>query len=77
MPNWWLKPALVGQFEFLERTADNHLRHGPVYLAMCRFEYLVTIPRQRPRPFSGTRGARALISGVFAAAFKEAFAAKL
>jgi bifunctional non-homologous end joining protein LigD len=23
----WLKPALVGQFEFLEWTPDNHLRH--------------------------------------------------
>ena len=24
----WLKPTLVGQFEFLEWTADNHLRHS-------------------------------------------------
>jgi DNA ligase D-like protein (predicted ligase) len=24
----WLKPVLVGQFEFLEWTADNHLRHS-------------------------------------------------
>jgi DNA ligase D-like protein (predicted ligase) len=24
----WLKPLLVGQFEFLEWTADNHLRHS-------------------------------------------------
>jgi ATP-dependent DNA ligase len=24
----WLKPALVGQFEFLEWTGDNHLRHS-------------------------------------------------
>lgn len=23
----WLKPELVGQFEFLEWTPDNHLRH--------------------------------------------------
>jgi ATP-dependent DNA ligase len=23
----WLQPILVGQFEFLEWTADNHLRH--------------------------------------------------
>ena len=23
----WLKPVLVGQFEFLEWTGDNHLRH--------------------------------------------------
>ena len=23
----WLKPVLVGQFEFLEWTSDNHLRH--------------------------------------------------
>src|SRR5262245_28729442 len=26
----WLKPMLVGQFEFLEWTADNHLRHSKV-----------------------------------------------
>jgi bifunctional non-homologous end joining protein LigD len=24
----WLKPVLVGQFEFLEWTGDNHLRHA-------------------------------------------------
>ena len=24
----WLRPELVGQFEFLEFTADNHLRHS-------------------------------------------------
>ena len=24
----WLKPVLVGQFEFLEWTSDNHLRHS-------------------------------------------------
>jgi bifunctional non-homologous end joining protein LigD len=24
----WLKPILVGQFEFLEWTPDNHLRHS-------------------------------------------------
>jgi len=24
----WIKPILVGQFEFLEWTADNHLRHA-------------------------------------------------
>ncbi len=24
----WVKPELVGQFEFLEWTADNHLRHS-------------------------------------------------
>ena len=23
----WLQPDLVGQFEFLEWTGDNHLRH--------------------------------------------------
>ena len=26
----WLKPELVGQFEFLEWTGDNHLRHSKV-----------------------------------------------
>ncbi len=25
---WWVKPLLVGQFEFLEWTPDNHLRHS-------------------------------------------------
>jgi ATP-dependent DNA ligase len=24
----WLKPVLVGQFEFREWTPDNHLRHS-------------------------------------------------
>ena len=24
----WLKPQLVGQFEFVEWTGDNHLRHS-------------------------------------------------
>jgi hypothetical protein len=24
----WLKPVLVGRFEFLEWTADRHLRHS-------------------------------------------------
>ena len=24
----WLKPELVGQFEFVEWTSDNHLRHS-------------------------------------------------
>ena len=24
----WLKPVLVGQFEFREWTQDNHLRHS-------------------------------------------------
>jgi bifunctional non-homologous end joining protein LigD len=24
----WLKPALVGQFEFVEWTPDSHLRHS-------------------------------------------------
>jgi ATP-dependent DNA ligase len=24
----WVKPVLVGQFEFLEWTGDNHLRHS-------------------------------------------------
>jgi ATP-dependent DNA ligase len=24
----WLEPVLVGQFEFLEWTPDNHLRHS-------------------------------------------------
>jgi ATP-dependent DNA ligase len=24
----WVKPALVGRFEFVEWTPDNHLRHS-------------------------------------------------
>jgi bifunctional non-homologous end joining protein LigD len=24
----WLKPVLVGQFEFLEWTGEHHLRHS-------------------------------------------------
>ena len=24
----WLKPQLVGQFEFVEWTSDGHLRHS-------------------------------------------------
>jgi ATP-dependent DNA ligase len=24
----WLRPLLVGQFEFVEWTSDNHLRHS-------------------------------------------------
>ena len=24
----WVQPVLVGQFEFVERTPDNHLRHS-------------------------------------------------
>jgi len=29
----WLEPVLVAQFEFLEWTADNHLRHSK-YVAL-------------------------------------------
>jgi bifunctional non-homologous end joining protein LigD len=29
----WLKPVLVGHFEFLEWTADDHLRH-PRFVAL-------------------------------------------
>ena len=29
MKDWrWLKPVLVGQFEFVEWTPDGHLRHA-------------------------------------------------
>jgi DNA ligase D-like protein (predicted ligase) len=30
----WLKPELVGQFEFVEWTSDNHLRHS-WFIALC------------------------------------------
>ena len=29
----WVKPVLVGQFEFTEWTPDNHLRH-PRFIAL-------------------------------------------
>jgi bifunctional non-homologous end joining protein LigD len=28
----WVKPVLVGQFEFLEWTGENHLRHSVIAL---------------------------------------------
>lgn len=31
----WLKPALVGQFEFVEWTPDKHLRHSR-FVALCK-----------------------------------------
>ena len=30
----WLRPVLVGQFEFLEWTADNHLLHSK-FVGLC------------------------------------------
>jgi len=30
----WLEPVLVGRFEFLEWTGDNHLRHSK-FIALC------------------------------------------
>ena len=30
----WLTPVLVGQFEFVEWTSDNHLRHSR-FIALC------------------------------------------
>jgi ATP-dependent DNA ligase len=48
----WLKPELVGQFEFLEWTGDNHLRH-------TRFVGLREDKRAR-RPARIDRGGEAL-----------------
>ena len=31
----WLKPVLIGKFEFLEYTPDNHLRHSR-FVALCQ-----------------------------------------
>jgi ATP-dependent DNA ligase len=30
----WLKPVLVGQFEYVEWTSDSHLRHSR-FMALC------------------------------------------
>ena len=34
----WLKPVLVGQFEFREWTPDNHLRHSR-FVALSEVEW--------------------------------------
>jgi ATP-dependent DNA ligase len=42
----WLKPVLVGQFEFLEWTGDNHLRHTK-FVALRDDKDARTVVRER------------------------------
>jgi ATP-dependent DNA ligase len=48
----WLKPVLVGQFEFLEWTGDNHLRHSK--FVGLREDKKAKGCRSRMNPFSAT-----------------------
>ena len=41
----WLKPQLVGQFEFVEWTADNHLRHSE-FIALREHKRVRDVKRQ-------------------------------
>jgi DNA ligase D-like protein (predicted ligase) len=41
----WLKPVLVGQFEFLEWTGDNHLRHSK-FIALREDKNAKTVVRE-------------------------------
>ena len=41
----WLKPELVGQFEFVEWTPDNHLRHAR-FIALREDKRAVEIRRE-------------------------------
>jgi len=42
----WLKPGLVGQFEFLEWTPDNHLRHSK-FVALRDDKEAITVHREK------------------------------
>jgi len=43
----WVKPTLVGQFEFVEWTPDNHLRHSH-FVRLREDKDARTIARERP-----------------------------
>ena len=43
----WLKPVLVGQFEFLEWTADHHLRHSK-FVGLREDKRARTVVRETP-----------------------------
>ena len=45
----WLKPLLVGQFEFLEWTADGHLRHTR-FVALREDKDARTVVREDAEP---------------------------
>jgi bifunctional non-homologous end joining protein LigD len=42
----WLRPELVGEFEFLEWTADDHLRHS-LFVALTEGKKASTVRRKR------------------------------
>src|SRR5205814_4072412 len=44
----WLKPVLVGQFEFLEWTGDNHLRHSK-FIGLREDKAAKGVSRERAR----------------------------
>ena len=44
----WLKPELVGQFEFVEWTADHHLRHTK-FMALREDKKATDVCREEPR----------------------------
>ena len=41
----WLQPLLVGLFEFLEWTADNHLRHSR-FVGLREEKEAITVTRE-------------------------------
>jgi ATP-dependent DNA ligase len=53
----WLKPELVGEFEFVEWTGDNHLRHSKL-LAFVRTRSEGCRPRMRPVQLVSSPAAR-------------------
>lgn len=48
----WLKPVLVAQFEFLEWTADQHLRHVK-FIALCEDRPAGDVRLERPGEAEG------------------------
>ena len=51
----WVKPALVGQFEFVEWTPDNHLRHSR-FVALREDKKPRDVTRERRTKDSSKRG---------------------
>jgi len=41
----WLKPLLVGEFEFVEWTGENHLRH-PRFIALREDKKATDVKRE-------------------------------
>ena len=55
----WLRPVLVAQLEFLEWTADNHLRHTT---------FIGLRGTSRREPFGGSRTQRRMARSVIVSA---------